>query len=189
MDELTRSIRSALQSKDRIPGPLVREWIQRASDVETDALLYQLTREGWNRIEPRLEAAETCALIQRYLLGCIRDNPNSGSALSRYEAAGELEAWFDHLASQEDTHEILRGIVGEITTLFLNGDDQVRAAVETGFLEHVLEQPRMRPLFSEWANDERLEEAWRHALAWGEAHPNFMRGLREQLRDRQLDCE
>jgi len=71
----------------------------------------------------------------------------------------------------------------------LNGDDQVRAAVETGFLEHVLEQPRMRPLFSEWANDGRLQETWRHALAWGEAHPNFMRGLREQLRDRQLDRE
>jgi len=34
-----------------------------------------------------------------------------------------------------------------------------------------------------------LQEAWRQALAWGEAHPNFTKGLREQLRAAQLDQE
>jgi len=189
MDELKQSINAALGSEDPIPRQLVREWIQRAADVEADALLYKLTGEAWNRIQPHLEAGETCSLIQRYLFRCIQENPKGGIALSRYEAASELEAWFDHLVRKEETREILERAVGGVTTLFLTGDDDIRAAIETGFLEHVLEQVTMRPLFSHWAYDEQLQEAWRQALAWGEAHPNFTKGLREQLRAAQLDQE
>lgn len=174
MDELKRSINQALGSELPIPRQLVREWIQRSANSDDDAMLYKLTREASNRIKPPLETAETCVLIQRYLLGCIRQNPGSGIALSRYEAAGELEAWFDHVASMEDTRDVIQGVVSEVTTLFLTGDQDVRRAIETGFLEHVLEQATMRPLFSHWAHDERLQEAWRLALAWGKAHPNFI---------------
>ena len=74
-----------------------------------------------------------------------------------------------------DTREILQSAVDAVTTLFLAGDDDVRRAIETGVLEHVLEQAPMRPLFSHWAHDERLQDAWRQALAYGKAHPNFMK--------------
>jgi hypothetical protein len=189
MDELRRSIENTLGSTGPIPRQLVRGWIQQASDVEVDALLYRLTSEAWSRIEPRVESAEVCALIQRYLLRCIQENPNSDVALSRYEAAGDLEAWVDHLAGIEDTREVLQGVVSAVTALFLAGDDQVRRAIGTGFLEHVLEQVTMRPLFAHWAHDDRLREAWQHALAWGEAHPNFVKGLRAGLRAAAPDNE
>jgi hypothetical protein len=189
MNELSQSIEDALQSEGPIPRELVRRWMQDATTVEVDALLYKLTGEAWNRIEPPLERGETCALIERYLLGCIRENPQGGVALSRYGAAGELEAWFDHLASIDDTAEILRGVVASVTTLFLTGDDHIRGAIETGFLEHVLEQATLRPLFSHWTHDERLQDAWQHALAWGQAHPNFMKSLRARLRSVQSDEE
>jgi len=140
MDELKQSIQIALVSEEPISRQLVREWIRRAASVEADALLYKLTRDAWNRIEPNLESVETCALIQRYLLRCIGENPQGGTALNRYEAAGELEAWFDHLAGMEDKRDILHRVVAGVTELFLNGDDDVRRAIETGFLEHVLEQ-------------------------------------------------
>ncbi len=182
MDELNRSILNALESDGPIPRQRVRGWIQQAATVQADAQLYKLTREAWSRIEPRLEMAETCTLIERYLLGCIREDPQGGVALTRYEAAGELEAWFDLLAHKEDTGEILQSAVDAVTTLFLAGDDHVRRAIETGFLEHVLEQAPMRPLFSHWARDERLQEALRLALAWGHAHPNFTKSLRAELR-------
>ena len=110
-------------------------------------MLYKLTDEAWNRIEPPLEGQETCALIQRYLLRCIRENPQGGAALSRYEAAGVLEAWFDHLASTQDGPAPLQAVVVAVTDLFLGGDDLVRGAIATGFLKHVLEQPALRPYF------------------------------------------
>jgi hypothetical protein len=189
MDELEASIHVALGSGDPIPRELVREWIQRADRVEADAMLYKLTDEAWNRIEPPLEGQETCTLIERYLLRCIRENPQGGGALSRYEAAGAREAWFDHLSSTEDGPNRLQTVVAAVTDLFLRGDDQVRLAIETGFLEHVLEQPTLRPLFSHWAHDDRLQDAWQACLAWGEAHPNFVKNFRAGTREPQPDDE
>jgi hypothetical protein len=190
MDELPAVIHAAIQSDDSITRESVRQWIAEARDVGTLALLYQLTNEAWDRIHPQLEAAETCLLIRRYLLRCIHDDPQDDDfALTRQQAAGELEVWFDHLASKEDTKVILQDVVAEVTDLFLNGDQGVRNAIETGFLEHILEQASLRSWFSHWSNDKRLNDTWQRALAWGEAHPNYMKGLREQLRRLQLHDE
>jgi hypothetical protein len=187
MGELKESIQAALGSEAPIPRALVREWIQKADSVQVDALLYELTRDAWNRVEPYLDSAETCALIQRYLLRCIREDPKDGNAQSRYEAAGELERWVDYLADREDAGGILQAVAAAVTELFLSSDDHVRRAIETGFLEHVLEQRKLRHLFADWAHDERLQDAWRHALAWGNAHPNFVKTLREHVRVVQDD--
>jgi len=171
-----------MDSRDPISRQDVRRWIDSAGDVGTDALLCELTRNAWHRIQPTLERDETCALIQRYLLRCIREDPDESVALTRFQAASELEGWFDLLAAHEDTHDIAHDVAAAVTQLFLTGDAATRGAIETGFLEHVLEQRGLRSYFAHWARDERLQEAWRHALAWGDAHPNFMKGLRAQLR-------
>ena len=60
--------------------------------------------------------------------------------------------------------------------------EEITAAIETRFLEHVLEQERLRPWFEDWASDERLRESWEAALAWGKAHPDFTKGLRVRSR-------
>jgi hypothetical protein len=185
MDELKTAIHALLQSDDVIARERVSEWIREGRDVETLALLYRLTAEAWDRIEPRLQREETCLLIRRYLLQCIHEDPQESITLSRQEAAGELEGWFDHLADREDTHGILQEVVGAVTELYLSSNEEVRSAIETGFLEHVLEQTRLRFWFSHWARDERLHDVWQRALAWGEAHPDFMKGMREQLRQLQ----
>jgi hypothetical protein len=180
--DLPAAIQAALGSGDPIERERVRVWIRDALDLKTVALLYQLSYEAWNRIEPNLEKDETCQLICRYLLLCIRENPQDGTGLQRYEAAGELESWIDHLSNTEDTRRNLQEVAADVTTLYLESDTDVRLAIETRFLEHVLEQAKLRPLFSHWAEDERLKDGWQRALAWGEAHPDYMRGIREQLR-------
>jgi hypothetical protein len=117
----------------------------------------------------------------RYLLRCIRENPQNEPEPTRYEAARELEAVFDDVADEANSGSTLAEMSAAVTQAFLDSDQSVRTAIETGFLEHALEQPRLRPLFAHWANDDRLREAWELCLAWGEAHTNFMKGLREQL--------
>jgi|ERR1043166_5986807 hypothetical protein len=117
----------------------------------------------------------------RYLLGCIREDPKDEGDPGRYEAAGELEALFDHVADDPTSGDTLVEMTAAVTEFFLAGDQSVRTAIETGFLEHALEQPRLRPLFAHWANDDRLRRAWQLCSEWGEAHTNFMKGQREQL--------
>lgn len=184
-DDLNRSISTALTSEDIIPRNRVRDWITRAQDLETLALLYRLTGEAWSRIEPGLEPHETCAVIRRYLLRCIEENPQNDRddwAFTPFEAAMQMEAWFDYLADKtDDSSEILRESAAAITDAYLRGDSEVRRTIEQSFLEHVLEQTRMRPLFEHWATHEQLREAWAAAIAWADEHPNFMKNLRGRM--------
>jgi len=68
-------IDTALSSDGPIANEQVLSWIDAAADSDLPTLpkLYRLTGEGYYRIQPELGRGPTCALIQRYLLGCIRD--------------------------------------------------------------------------------------------------------------------
>lgn len=76
---------------------------------------------------------------------------------------------------------VLKAAAEEIKRLYLESGDAVRIAIETGFLEHVLETAALRPNFQEWGSDHRLEPAWKRALEWGEAHPDYMAGLSQRI--------
>ena len=117
-----------------------------------------------------------------HLLRCIRDDPQDSDTPTRYEAAGDLEVCFDDISKRSDADERLTELAAAVTQLFLASDESVQRAIETGFLEHVFEQPTLRRFFAHWETDDRLQEAWQMCSAWGDAHPNFMKGLREQLR-------
>src|SRR3954468_6445208 len=95
-----------------------------------------------------------------HLLRCIRDDPQDGETPTRYEAAHELEVCFDDIAKRSDAEGMLTEIAAAVTQLFLAGDESVRRAVETGFLEHVCEQQHFRRFFAHWEADDRLREAW-----------------------------
>jgi hypothetical protein len=69
-----------------------------------------------------------------------------------------------------------------VKNLYLESGQAVRDAIETGFLEHALESKALRPYFEDWASDARLQASWNRALAWGEAHPDYMAGLFQQVR-------
>jgi hypothetical protein len=182
MADVAAAILAAIESEEPIERDRVRVWIREAIDLKTVALLHRLSYECWDLIEPRLERDETCRLICRYYLLCIRENPQDGTGLQRYEAAGDLEGWIEHLSNTEGAQGNLQEVATAVTALYLESDTGVRMAIETGFLEHVLEQAKLRPLFAHWAEDERLKESWHRALAWGEAHPNYMKDIRDQLR-------
>ncbi len=107
----------------------------------------------------------------------MRLDPKTEGVLGRYEAARVLLSWFWHLSGMPETGSVLPDAASATTELYLAGDEPVREAIETGFLEHALEEEEYRPLFANWAAHDQLREAWRSALAWGQAHPGFTRGL------------
>jgi hypothetical protein len=72
-----------------------------------------------------------------------------------------------------------------VSAAYLAGDNEVRECIETGFLEHVLEVEGLQPYFAHWANDPILAPAHARALAFGNAHPYFMRSMFGLLRDAQ----
>jgi hypothetical protein len=184
MADLASEINAALASDDPIPRDKVLLWIDAAADLATLAKLYRLTDEAYYRIQPDLGKEVTCTLIQRYLLECIRqDVAGDDKIQSRFDAAQSLHLWFCHLLEMEDMSTILTGAARAVTELFLEGGEDVRYTIETGFLEHVLETPALRPYFEHWSSDSRLKDAWERAIEWGKAHPDYIRKLFGRLRD------
>ena len=184
MTKFGSDINNALSSDGPISRKSVLSWIDAAadSDLSTLSKLYRLTGEGYYRIQPELGRGPTCALIQRYLLGCVREGVTDNDEIQeRYEAAGTLHVWFRHLAGMDGTSEVLTAAANGLMKLYLESGEEVRVAIETGFLEHALETAALRPYFEKWGSDPRLEPAWRRALNWGDAHPDYMAGLLQRL--------
>ena len=143
-------INTMLSGDGPIPREQVLSWIDAAadSDLPTLSKLYRLTGDGYYRIQPELGRGPTCALIQRYLLGCIRDGVTDNHEIQeRYEAAETLHVWFRHLAGMDRTSEVLTAAANGLMKLYLESGDEVRVAIETGFLEHALETAALRPYF------------------------------------------
>ena len=93
MTRFGSDINTALSSDGPISRENVLSWIDAAadSDLSTLSKLYRLTGEGYHRIQPELGREPSCALIQRYLLGCIRDGVTDNEEIEeRYEAAESL---------------------------------------------------------------------------------------------------
>lgn len=175
---------AALSSDGPIRKEQVTSWIDTVndSDLQTLSKLYRLTGEGYYRIQPELGMVPTCALAQRYLIGCVRDGVTDDAEIQeRYEAAESLHVWFRHLAGVEGTLPVLKSAAEGVKNLYLQSDEDVRTAIETGFLEHVTETAALRPYFEDWASDPRLKAAWKRALEWGDAHPDYMAKMFQRL--------
>jgi hypothetical protein len=158
-------------------------WIGTAPDISILSKLYRLTGERYYDISPELGRDETCLIIERYLLECIRLNVTGNDDIQdRWQATQTLHAWFCNLMEQ-DAAPILKRSAHGITELFLEGDNDVRNSIEAGFLEHALETAALRPYFDHWSTDDRLRPAWARATEWGRAHPDFTWGMLKQLRD------
>ncbi len=174
-------------------GPIAREqvqsWIDAAadSDLPTLSKLYRLTGEGYYRIQPELGRGPTCALIQRYLLGCFRDRvTNNDEIQERYEAAETLHVWFRQLAGMDGTSEVLAAAANGLMKLYLESGEDIRVAIENGFLEHALETAAERPYFEQWApiptwnqhGSEHSNGVTRIPITW----QDYFSGLKRRLR-------
>jgi hypothetical protein len=120
---------------EQFPYEQVLSWIDAAadSDLPTLSKLYRLAGVVYYRIQPELARGPTCALIQRYLLGCIRDGVTDNDEIQeRYEAAGTLHVWFRHLAGMDGTSEVLTAAANGLMKLYLESGEEVCVAIETG---------------------------------------------------------
>ena len=149
-----RDLDAALESKEPINRATVVAWIDDASDLQTLAKLYRLTGEGYYRIQPELGKEACCFLIVRYLLTCIAENvvidenvEDNAKILERYEAAMMLHGWFRQIVGMKDSVQVLNAAAKSVTDMYLRSREDVRVAIETGFLEHALETAALRRYF------------------------------------------
>jgi hypothetical protein len=143
----------------------------RLGDLATRARVYALTASARSRIQPEPTMYEQCDFMADYLLECLATNPENGDLVhSGFEAGYTLAAWLKHLVTVPDAAPIVSAVATRLEHLYRRADEETRNRIETGALEHILEEPRLRSYFSHWEEDPILREAHKPALAWGLAH-------------------
>jgi len=160
-----------LTSDEPIAGDDVRRWID-SGDLLTWSVVYTLTDHAWSRIQPEIGLEDQINFMRRYLLRCIEENPAPGDYLhGGYEAAWELAACMKHwrtLGGRATT--VVRSVAVDLERMYRRAEPAVKNRILCGVLEHLFEEPALRPYFSSWDRDEDLRDAYRLALEWGSTH-------------------
>lgn len=159
------------RSGEVIPRDAIDE-VHVSDDIELLGYFKEIVTYHWDRIEPEPNLECCCKLAVKYLLLCITRNPTSSDYLhSRYEAAAELSRLLKHWLNATDRNDgLLTFTVGQLTDLYLQSDSKTQLAIETGFLEHILEDAKATVVFKFWESNPKLQEAFREASKWGAAH-------------------
>ncbi len=175
-------IDAALSSQDPIPKDKVLFWIQSANDLPTLAKLYRITGEVYYRIQPELGKEAECSAVRNYLLECVRQDVSENEEIeSRWEAARTLHFWLRKLLEMGDASDEIERTAHAITELFLSSREEIRLAIEQGFLEHALETTALRPYFENWSTHDQLREPWERAVAWANDHPDWSWKLHQEF--------
>jgi len=170
MNDLTLEVLEAEQSASPIPRELVLRWMA-DPDLETRALVYRLTRKGWSRITPELNADEQCSFMARYLLDCMNTDPRGEENIhSGFEAAWEFASWLKHLRTLQGMEQVIARAVRDLEQLYLRSDPRTRNRIETGAVEHILEDKALRKYFAHWRDDPELHTGYDLCVSWGKAH-------------------
>ena len=157
-------------------------WLESAKDLHTLAKLYRLTNDGYYRIHPELGKEAACQTVRTYLLACIVQDVTGNEGIeSRWEAAATLHLWLRQLFEMGDASDEIEKSAEAVTALFLTSGEEIRLAIEQGFLEHALESASLRPYFEGWSSDDRLRATWERAIEWADDHPDFSWNLHQEF--------
>jgi hypothetical protein len=170
MWDLLAEVEAALAGSTAVAKSDYLRWAG-SDDLAVKARAYRLSATAWERITPEPARDEQCDVMAGYLLRCLLEDPDGDDFVhSGFSAAHELAAWLKHLSGIPGGEPHIRRMSAALAEAFRRADGVTQNRIETGTLEHVLEEPALRPFFAQWASDPTLAEAYGHALAWGEAH-------------------
>jgi len=148
----------------------VMRWARREDLEALGALNFLLfDPEESRRIEPNLTLAEYIEAVFPYLERCLRENPQSQWADSRWSAGYLLNNWIKDVWADE----LFRPQVDEfrdwLANLYKSTDDpDLRLCLVQATLEHLFEDDGLAERFAGWRDDPELRVAYEEAKLWKE---------------------
>lgn len=129
--------------------------------MEVQAAIVMLMSGYADGIVPPLPGQTVFHFCLQYARRCLLDNPPDGEFVAnRTVEAHSPQNWLKYLWENKELNtELIREITEMATDLYKTGDDGVRYAIETAFLEHLFENRELADHFSDWMNDPLLKAA------------------------------
>lgn len=164
---------SVRTTTEPIPQDKVRNWLLN-NDIEVQGAAADLITYPpyWDRVEPQLSALEYQEFLLPYYERCLREDPSGEWSLSRYETAHVIVDWFSAVPKDADVQEqeFLALIKTWLSRLYIESSEEIKDAIICGALEHILEEPRWRPVFKDWSETPELAKAYEQAMEWAVEH-------------------
>lgn len=148
-----------------IPREKLERWVS-SDDIQVMGAVYSLLSNPRQvaRIHPPLQLVEVGVFLQRYFERCIRDNPESEWADSRYSAGWDVTGLFTNWWNDSRVpREYLSAWKAWLMNLYLDGTAEMRECIETATLEHILEVQGTKAFFADWLKDPVLAAAYRRS--------------------------
>lgn len=152
----------------KIPLEKVKKWMSSDDLDALGALHAALSSAGSSeRISPPIDFEDYFHFVRSYLERCLRENPDSEWASSRYEAGWEVARWIQGLWNDSSVRRsALAELKAWLADLYRSGDDAVRRCLVDATLEHLFEQPDFVSYFQDWTRDSVLAIAYTEACLW-----------------------
>jgi hypothetical protein len=152
-----------------ISRDMVKTWMA-SNDLDALGAVHAMlhTPQYLQRISPPIEADEGRCFVMHYFERCLRENPDSEWASTRYEAGWELASWFSGLWDDPTARQFCGEIKDKLAQLYRAGDKDLQRALVDAALEHMFERRDIAAFFEDWKNDPVLAGGYREALLWSE---------------------
>jgi hypothetical protein len=166
------AIRDRMLRGERMSWEEVRSWAG-SGDVELMGAAFQALRSG-DQIDGDIDGVEADRILVTYLILVVEDRGVAAEIFQMppYVAAHELAHFYkDWRGRASPPDDGLKHIRGELSRMYLSGDERQRRRVVDGVLEHIFEDPSCLADFERWRDDPVLARAHQEAMQWIAGRP------------------
>ena len=165
--DVIREVTADSTEHGRIPESVVKSWMS-SQDPDVLGATYVLLTSSIHahRIDPPLTFDEIFEFLLRYYEWCLRTDPKSQWANSRYSAGWDLAGWFISLWDRHVDEKYIDRSKDLLERLYRTEGPELQRCIEHAILEHLFERKEIRKIFDAWRNDPGLKPAYDEAALW-----------------------
>jgi hypothetical protein len=167
LQEIIKEFETRVGEGARIPASHVRRWMG-SDDPDTLGATYGFLSNATHaqRISPPLSLDEVFDFMLRYYEFCLKTDPKSKWANSRYSAGWDLVGWFVHLWDEGRDTKYVEAIKSLLERLYVPADPELKKSIEHAVVEHLFERKAIREFFSDWRDNPQLRPAYDEGMLW-----------------------
>jgi hypothetical protein len=167
LQEIITELEKSAGERTSIPDSQVRRWMK-SEDTDTLGATYGFLSKADHvqRVTPPLPVDDVFEFMLRYYEFCLRTDPKSRWANSRYSAGWDLVGWFTQMWDVKRDKKYFEAVKSLLEKVYLTGDTELKKCIEHAVLEHLFERKDIRMFFSDWRDNPQLRPAYDEGKLW-----------------------
>jgi hypothetical protein len=169
LTEIIEQLEASPEVVTKIPASQVLCWMD-SEDIDTLGATYVFLSNAAcvRRIHPALSFEQVFNFTQLYYLQCLRKDPDSDWANSRYSAGWDMVRWFVSMWDDKRESKYFELLKSSLAELYREGPPDLRSCIGVAIIEHLFEREAIRNFFGDWKDDPELRTAYDAGILWVE---------------------